>query len=144
MWNRRSVSALSAGAVHYNLVRDGNYSERGWSCTLHPHLDWFYPHDGMVARKGPVATLLILWLTLYRRWGLAYPYDWRGFVGPKKKTSAAGLSVFNSSMGLRTTNNWFIEKKDFAAGGTGVSTPICWHIDNRYLLSYFFVFILSV
>ncbi len=30
-------------------------------------------------------------LTLYRRCGLAYPYDWRGFVGTKKKTSV-GLS----------------------------------------------------
>jgi hypothetical protein len=29
--------------------------------------------------------------------GLAYPYDWRGFVEAKKKTSV-GLSVFNSSI----------------------------------------------
>jgi hypothetical protein len=36
-------------------------------------------------------------LTLYRQCGLAYPYDWRDFVGDKKKTSI-GLSVFNSSM----------------------------------------------
>jgi hypothetical protein len=34
---------------------------------------------------------------MYRRCGLAYPYDWRGFVGSKKKTSV-GLSVSNFSM----------------------------------------------
>ncbi len=43
-------------------------------------------------------------LTLYRRCGLAYPYDWRGFVGPKKKTSM-GLPVFNSSMSMML-HNW--------------------------------------
>ncbi len=36
-------------------------------------------------------------LILYRRCGLAYPYDWRAFAGSKKKTSV-GLIVFNSSM----------------------------------------------
>ncbi len=30
-----------------------------------------------------------------RRCGLAYPYDWRGFMGAKKKTSV-GLLVFNT------------------------------------------------
>ncbi len=39
-------------------------------------------------------------LTLYRRWGLAYSKDWRGFVGAKKKTSVS-LLVFNSSMEYR-------------------------------------------
>jgi hypothetical protein len=31
-------------------------------------------------------------VTLYRRCGLAYPYDWRGLVGIKKKMSV-GLPV---------------------------------------------------
>ncbi len=39
----------------------------------------------------PVISLL-LGITLYRECGLAYPYDWRGFVGTKKKTSV-GLLV---------------------------------------------------
>ncbi len=33
-------------------------------------------------------------LTLYRQCSLAYPYDWRGFVGAKKKMSV-GLLVFS-------------------------------------------------
>ncbi len=37
----------------------------------------------------PVISLFIL--TLHRGWALAYPYDWRGFVGPKKKTSVGLL-----------------------------------------------------
>ncbi len=32
-------------------------------------------------------TSLYSYLTLYRRCGLAYPHDWRGFVGVKKKMS---------------------------------------------------------
>ncbi len=31
------------------------------------------------------------YLSLYRGCGLAYPYDWRGFVGAKKKTSVGLL-----------------------------------------------------
>jgi hypothetical protein len=38
----------------------------------------------------PVISLLLT-ITLYRRCGLAYPYDWRGFVRAKKETSV-GLS----------------------------------------------------
>ncbi len=41
----------------------------------------------------PVISLLLT-ITLYRRYGLAYPYDGRGFVGPKKKT-IVGLLVLN-------------------------------------------------
>ncbi len=43
-------------------------------------------------------------LTLYCRSGLAYSYDWRGFVEAKKKTSVV-FSVFNSSMTIRVTVN---------------------------------------
>jgi hypothetical protein len=48
----------------------------------------------------PTCHLSTLLLTLYRRCGLANPYDWRGFVVAKKKTNV-GLSVFNSSMHKR-------------------------------------------
>ncbi len=36
-------------------------------------------------------------LTLYCRCGLAYPYDWKGFVGDKKNTSV-GLLIYYSFM----------------------------------------------
>ncbi len=39
---------------------------------------------------------LYSYLTLRRRCGLAYPYDWRGSMGAIKKTSVGFL--FNSSM----------------------------------------------
>jgi hypothetical protein len=45
---------------------------------------------------GSYLSSLYSLLTLYRGCGFAYPYDWRGFVGAKKKTSVV-LSVFNSS-----------------------------------------------
>jgi hypothetical protein len=32
-------------------------------------------------------------LTLYRGCGLAYPYNWRGFVGAKKKTRVGHLVI---------------------------------------------------
>ena len=41
---------------------------------------------------GSYLSSLYSLLTLFRWCGLAYPYDWRGFVGPKNKT------VFNSPM----------------------------------------------
>jgi hypothetical protein len=43
---------------------------------------------------GSYLSSLYSLLTLYRRCGLDYPYDRRGFVGAKKKTSV-GLLVFN-------------------------------------------------
>jgi hypothetical protein len=46
---------------------------------------------------GSYLSSLYSYLELYRRCGLAYSYDWRGFVGAKKKTSLC-LAVFNSSM----------------------------------------------
>ncbi len=44
--------------VHYNFVRDGRNSKMG--VGVHPppppttRLGWFYPHDGMYARKWPL------------------------------------------------------------------------------------------
>ncbi len=46
-------------------------------------------HHGSVWLLPVISPLL-----LYRRCGLAYPYEWRGFVGPKKKTRVS-LLVFN-------------------------------------------------
>ncbi len=43
---------------------------------------------------APYFSSLYSQLTLYRQCRLAYPYDWKGFVGVKKKTSV-GLLVFN-------------------------------------------------
>ncbi len=37
-------------------------------------------------------------LTLYRGCGLAYPYDWRGFVRVKKKTSLDLLVLYTSTL----------------------------------------------
>jgi hypothetical protein len=38
--------------------------------------------------------------TLYRGCQLAYPYDWRGFVGTKKKTSVGLLVLFSCEVTL--------------------------------------------
>jgi hypothetical protein len=43
---------------------------------------------------GSYLSSLYCYLTLYCRCGLAYPYDGRGFVGPKTKT-IVGLLLFN-------------------------------------------------
>jgi hypothetical protein len=50
--------------------------------------------DGYVlcqGRKNPTGHLALV--TVYCRCRLVYQYDWRGFLGPKKKTSV--LLVFN-------------------------------------------------
>jgi hypothetical protein len=44
-----------------------------------------------------LTVISLLKLTLFRRCGLAYLYDWRGFVGAKEKTRAW---AFHSSMML--------------------------------------------
>jgi hypothetical protein len=42
-------------SVHCNFTGEGNCSERGWACTPHPYQPgYFYPHDGMYARKRPL------------------------------------------------------------------------------------------
>jgi hypothetical protein len=57
--------------------------------------------------------LLSTQLTLYWRCVLAYPYDWRGFVGAKNKTSM-GLSVFNSLMYSRIYKNSVLHSSSYA------------------------------
>jgi hypothetical protein len=47
----------------------------------------------------PVISLLLTYTVSGRGYGLAYPYDWRGFMGAKKKTSV-GLLVHHSFVGL--------------------------------------------
>jgi hypothetical protein len=67
------------------------YQRGQCNCRLYPSSP--QPPRQCLAPTCHLSTLL----TLYCRCGLAYLYDWRGFVGAKKKTSM-GLSVFNSSM----------------------------------------------
>ncbi len=55
-WNRASVSALSAGTLHCNFVRDGKWVKDGGR-AVHPHLTSqgrFFHHDGMYARNRPL------------------------------------------------------------------------------------------
>jgi hypothetical protein len=44
-------------------------------------------------------------LTLYRGCGLAYPYDWRGFVGAKKKMSVGLFSIQSSLVQKHTVHH---------------------------------------
>jgi hypothetical protein len=69
------------------LLRDTDYLEAMGQlyfdfCRLYP----FSPQPPR-QRLGPTCHLSTSQLTLYRRCGLAYTYDGRGRVGPKKKTS---------------------------------------------------------
>jgi hypothetical protein len=56
---------------------------------------------------GSYLSSLYSLLTLHRRCGLAYPYDWRGFLEATEKTSV-GLLVFNL-LGTSPTMKYFFE-----------------------------------
>jgi hypothetical protein len=55
------------------------------------------PLPATMAVFGSYLTSLYSSPKLFRGCGLAYPFDWRGFVGTKKKTGM-GLAITHSSM----------------------------------------------
>jgi hypothetical protein len=73
--NPIQAGQLTAREFHRMLINGVNAL---FFCRLHP--------------KPPGQRLALTGLTLYRGCGLAYPYDWRGFVWVKKKTNV-GLLV---------------------------------------------------
>ncbi len=81
-WDHRNI---------YTYIEERNYNGANVFCFLSSLL--LLP-PATAAVFGSYLSSLYFLLTLYRGWGLAYPYDLRGFVGPKKKTSVA-LSVLN-------------------------------------------------
>jgi hypothetical protein len=53
-------------------------------------------HRGSVCLLPVISQLLLLKLAMYHGCGLADLYDWRGFVGPKTKTSLGFFSIQSS------------------------------------------------
>jgi hypothetical protein len=81
---------------------------------------------------APNCRLFLTSITLYRGCGLAYPHDWRGFVGAKNKTSV-GLLVFNSSIGkftLSTCTPCHISTKSLSPQHTHPSSFL--HLINHW------------
>ncbi len=79
-WPLPFLALLSEGPTHFVF------------CRLHP----FSPPPKPYGRVGVLPVISLLLPNMYRRCGLVYPYDGRGFVVPKKKTTV-GLWVFNPS-----------------------------------------------
>ncbi len=68
--------------IHYNFLRDGRYSERGWACTPHPHQvglifqSWW---DGMYASECQLVYTLhstILYNSFFTVQRNTLPRDW--------------------------------------------------------------------
>jgi len=82
LWEFTTASTSNFAPRESGVVGCHTAQQRGSMCFIFCRL---YPATTPVFGSYPVISLLLT-LTLYRRCGLAYPYDGRGFVGPKKKT----------------------------------------------------------
>jgi hypothetical protein len=60
----------------------------------------FSPQPPRAVFGSYLSSLLLTDVSPHRRYGLAYPHDGRGFVGPQKKT-IVGFLVFNPLCGAR-------------------------------------------